>query len=50
MKKNNNKNDLGIWWIGTCHQNLVAVHLTVSDKIMATDDGRRRHDSSSDVQ
>ncbi len=29
-----------IFWIGTCHQNLASIHLTVSEKTMSTD--RRR--------
>ena len=56
------KNVLAIWWIGTCHTNLVWIHLSVSEKMMSTDrqaDGRWRtttddghpcHDSSSPVQ
>ncbi len=46
--KNKQKNSLGIWWIGTCHQNLVSIDLTVSDKTMSTsgrtDDRRRTTD------
>ena len=34
------KNVLDIWWIGTGHQNLLSIHLTVSEKTMSTD-GRR---------
>ncbi len=43
------KNGLVDKWIGTCHQNLVSIHLTVTEKTMSTD-GRMRHDSSFAVQ
>ncbi len=49
-KLKNNKNVLEIWWIGTCHQNLVPILLMVSDEAMSmdgrTNDGRPRHDCS----
>ncbi len=50
----NNKNGLGIWWTGTCHQNLVSIHLIISEKTTSTDgqtdEGRPRHDSRFSVQ
>ncbi len=41
------KNNMEIWWIGSCPQNLVWIHAAVSKKPDFTDDGRLRHDSSS---
>ena len=59
LENETKQNGLKIWWIGTCHQNLVSIHLMVSEKVMSTGgwidgrctDGRRpHHDSSSAVQ
>ncbi len=61
MKTKIHKIGLEIWWIGTCHQNLVSIHLTVSEKKVSTDgrttngqwtieDGHPCHDSSAVVQ
>ncbi len=41
-KKKKKKNDMEIWWIGTCPQNLALIHSGVSEKTMSTDDGRWR--------
>ncbi len=52
-KKKKEKNRLGIWWMGSCPQNLACIHPSVSeipesaDDGRTTDDGRLRQNSSS---